>query len=258
MKQFLITPSAGKRLIARTLANHPAIIKALKNGTIVIVAGTTNGYVAEEILKTHKIANDFSRKRFFRGITMPPTKTVTAEGRLADESKFLGDVVITKGVWQKGKTIADVVDSLQEGDVILKGANALDLTRRQAGILIGHPKAGTIGLALPAIVGRRVKLIIPVGLEKRVNGDLNTLAEKLNTPGASGYRLLPVSGEVFTELDALRALTAANVELIAAGGVCGAEGACWIAVTGEEEQEDFAEQIIASLADEPAYSPKNL
>jgi hypothetical protein len=189
---------------------------------------------------------------------MPPTKTVTAEGRLADESKFLGDVVITKGVWQKGKTIADVVDSLQEGDVILKGANALDLTRRQAGILIGHPKAGTIGLALPAIVGRRVKLIIPVGLEKRVNGDLNTLAEKLNTPGASGYRLLPVSGEVFTELDALRALTAANVELIAAGGVCGAEGACWIAVTGEEEQEDFAEQIIASLADEPAYSPKNL
>ena len=141
MKRFLITPSAGKRLIARTLANHPAIIKALKNGPIVIVAGTTNGYVAEAILKTHKIANDFSRKHFFRGITMPPTKTVTAEGRLSDESKFPGDVIITKGIWQKGKTIADVVDSLKEGDVILKGANALDLTRRQAAVLIGHPQS---------------------------------------------------------------------------------------------------------------------
>ena len=65
-------------------------------------------------------------------------------------------MVITKGVWEKGKTIADVIDSLKEGDVILKGANALDLARRQAAILIGHPKAGTIGLALPAIVGRRV------------------------------------------------------------------------------------------------------
>ncbi len=258
MKQFLITPSAGKRLIARTIANHPAIIKVLKKGTLVIVAGTTNGYVAEEILKTYKISNDFSRKHFFRGITMPPTKTVTAEGRLFDESKFPGDVIITNGVYQKGKAIADVIDSLKEGDVILKGANALDLTRKQAAILIGHPKAGTIGLALPAVVGRRVRLIIPVGLEKRLNVDLNILAEKLNAPGAAGYRLLPIVGEVFTELDALRALTAAEVELIAAGGVCGAEGACWIAVTGEEEQEAFAEQIIASLADEPAFNLENI
>jgi hypothetical protein len=254
MKQFLITPQAGKRLIARTLANHPSIIKALKNGTLVIVAGTTNGYVAEEILKNHKIANNFSRKHFFRGITMPPTKIVTAEGRLANDSKFPGDIVITKGVWEKGKTIADVIDDLREGDVILKGANALDLIRNQAAILIGHPKAGTIGLALPAVVGRRVKLIIPVGLEKRVNGDLNSIAEKLNAPGAGGYRLLPVSGEVFTELEALMVLTGAEVDLIAAGGVCGAEGSCLIAVNGSEEQEEFAEQIIASVADEPLFS----
>lgn len=254
MKQFLITPQSGKRLIARTLANHPAINKALKNGTLVIIAGTTNGYVAEEILKRHKIAKNFSRQHFFRGITIPPAKTVTAEGRLSDESKFPGDVVIIKGVWEKGKTIAEIIDDLKEGDVILKGANALDLNRKQAAILIGHPKAGTIGLALPAVVGRRVKLIIPVGLEKRVNGDLNRIAEKLNAPGTDGYRLLPVSGEVFTELEAMKALTGAEVELIAAGGVCGAEGSCWIAVKGSEEQEEFAEQIIASVADEPQFS----
>jgi len=254
MKQFLITPQAGKRLIAKTIANHPAINKVLKNGTLVIVAGTTNGYVAEEILKTHKIANNFSRRHFFRGITIPPAKAVTAEGRIIDASRFPGDVVIINGVWQKGKTIADVIDGLKEGDVILKGANTLNLTSNQAAILIGHPKAGTIGLALPAVVGRRVKLIIPIGLEKRINGDLNILAEKLNAPGSGGYRLLPVPGEVFTELDALKALTAASVELIAAGGVCGAEGGCWIAVTGEKEQEEFAEQIVASVADEPPFT----
>jgi hypothetical protein len=258
MKQFLITPAAGKRLIAKTLANHPAIKKAIRNGTLVIVAGTTNGYVTEEILKTHNITGDFSRRHFFRGLTMPPTKAVTGEGRLADESKFPGDVVIVKGVWQMGKTIADVVDDLKEGDVIVKGANALDLERRQAAVLIGHPKAGTIGLALPAIVGRRVKLILPVGLEKRINGDLNALAAKLNAPGAGGYRLLPVQGDVFTELDALRALTAAEVELIAAGGVCGAEGAVWIAVSGEPEQEEFAAQVIASVADESPFTTEYL
>jgi len=257
MKQFVLTPAAGKRLIAKTLANHPAIRKALKNGTIVIVAGTTNGYVAEEILCTLGV-NDFSRKHFFRGITLPSIGSLTGEGRLADVSRFPGDVVIVKGVWQKGKTIGDVVDSLKEGDVILKGANSLDLTRKQAAILIGHPKAGTIGLALPAVVGRRVKLIIPVGVEKRVNGDLFALAEKINAPGACGNRLLPVPGEVFTELDALTALTGANVELIAAGGVCGAEGSCCLAVTGTKEQEDTAEKIVASVVDEQPFDRDNL
>ena len=194
MKQFLITPAAGKRLIAKTLANHPAVRKALKNGTVVIVAGTTNGYVAEEIFKAHHIENDFSRKHFFRGITLPSKRSVTGTGRLPDVSAFPGDVVIVRGVWQRGKLIEDVVDSLREGDVILKGANALDLARRQAAVLIGHPKAGTMGLALPAVVGRRVKLIIPVGVEKRVDGDLSRFGPeaqctwRLWKPFAAGSR----------------------------------------------------------------------
>ncbi len=245
----------GKRLIAKTIATHPAIRKALKSGTIVIVAGTTNGYVAEEILKTYDIQGEFSRKHFFRGITLPHKLPVTKEGRLQDEGGFGGDVVIVKGVWIKGKTIAEVVDTLQEGDVILKGANALDYERRRAALLIGHPKAGTIGLTLPAVLGRRVRLIVPVGLEKRINGDLDVIAAKLNQPGAEGNRFLPIPGEVFTEIEALTALTAAEVELVAAGGVCGAEGSVWVAVSGEPEQEEFAAQIIASVAEEELFSP---
>jgi hypothetical protein len=49
MKQFVVTPSAGKRLIAKAIAQHPDVKGALKQGTVVIIAGTTNGYVAEEI-----------------------------------------------------------------------------------------------------------------------------------------------------------------------------------------------------------------
>ncbi len=258
MKQFLLTASAGKRLIAKALATHPAIKNALKNGTLVIIAGTTNGYLAEEILNSLKIEG-FSRRHFFRGITMPPNRTVTNEGRLADESQFPGDVVLVKGVWQKGKTIGDVVDSLKEGDVIVKGANALDLNRKEAALLIGHPKAGTAGLSLPAVFGRRVKLIIGVGLEKRVNGDLHAIAQKINAPGAGGYRLLPLpGGEVFTELDAFKQLTGVEVELVASGGVYGAEGACWIAVSGTKQQEENAEKIYAEVANEPAFNVDGL
>ncbi len=240
MKQFIITSSAGKRLIAKGLTQTPSVVNVLKKGTLVIIAGTTNGYVAEEILKSLG-AEGFSRDHFFRGITLPPCEAVTKEGRLSDESKFPGDVVIVNGVWAKGKSIENVVDTLKEGDVILKGANALDLQRRQAAVLIGHPKAGTIALSLHAVAGRRVKLIVPVGLEKRVDSDLYALANKLNSPGASGYRLLPVPGQVFTEIDAMTLLTGVEAEMIAAGGVRGAEGSVLIAVSGTASQEKAAE-----------------
>jgi len=254
VKQFVVTPSAGKRLIAKALASHAIVTKALKNGTLVIVAGTTNGYVAEEILKSLGVTDSFSRKRFFRGITLPPGLEVTSKGRLNDESKFPGDVVITNGEWRKGKTIFDVIDELKEGDVILKGANAVDLKRKQAAILIGHPKAGTIAVALQAVLGRRVQLIIPVGLEKRVARDLSCLAEKVNRPGDEGIRLFPTIGEVFTEIESLQLLTGATAELISSGGVSGAEGSCWISISGTQEQEKAAEKLVTSIALEPAFT----
>ena len=50
VKQFLLTPSAGKRLIGKACVAHPAIRAVLEEGALVIIAGTTNGYVAEEVL----------------------------------------------------------------------------------------------------------------------------------------------------------------------------------------------------------------
>ena len=46
-----MTPAAGKRLIAMALARHPQVVRAMERGTLLIVAGTTDGYVAEEALR---------------------------------------------------------------------------------------------------------------------------------------------------------------------------------------------------------------
>ena len=254
MKQFVITPAAGKRLIGKAIAKHVAVVKALKKNTVVIVAGTTNGHVAQEILAALGQAKEFKRDRFYRGIILPPNRPTTSTGRLSDEGKFPGDVIIRNGVYQKGKTIFDVVDDLREGDVILKGANAVDLIQRRAAILIGDPKAGTIGAALQAVVGRRVRLILPVGLEKRVYENLDELAAKMNEPGVHGPRLLPVPGEIFTELDAIELLTGASASLVAAGGVCGAEGSVWLVVSGSSSQEKATETLIKSIVNEPAFN----
>ncbi|HOW57907.1 MAG TPA: hypothetical protein PKZ12_07880, partial [Smithellaceae bacterium] len=252
MKPFMLTPAAGKRLIGKALAAHPAIVKAIKSNTVAIIAGTTNGYIAEEFLQAIGVTTGFSKRRFFRGIVMPPSRPTREDGRYPDESEFPGDVIITKGKWQKGKTIFDVVDNMREGDIILKGANALDLAGKRAAIYIGNAKGGTIGVSLPAVIGRRVRLIIPVGLEKRISGNLDDLASKLNAPGRKGPRFWPVPGEVFTEIDAIATLTGAKAELVAAGGVGGAEGCIWLLASGNAAQLKKAEKIIRKIIPEEA------
>lgn len=254
VNQYILTPAAGKRIIGMAMAHHPAVQKTLLKGTLVIIAGTTNGYVAEEIFKHQRVGGDFHRRGFFRGITVHPSVNTTEMGRLSGDQNFHGDVVIEGGVWKKGETIFDVVDELSENDLILKGANALNLARRQAAVLIGHPKAGTVGAALQAVAGRRTGIIIPVGLEKRVDADLYELAVRQNAPGVKGPRLLPVPAEVFTEIDAIRLLSGAKAELVAAGGVLGAEGSVWISVRGTEEACKKAGEILRSVSCEPDFA----
>jgi hypothetical protein len=118
-------------------------------------------------------------------------------------------------------------------------------------VQIGHPQGGTILAALAAVVGQRVRLIVPVGVEKRVFDNVNVLAQRCNAPDAKGPRLLPVPGQVFTELDAIKLMTGAEAALIAAGGIYGAEGAAWLGVTGTEEQIEAAVELIKSVAGEP-------
>ena len=71
MYQFVLTPAAGKRLIAKALASHPAILEAMRSIPC-HHAGTTNGYVVEEILKVLGQEEGFSKNRFFRGVTLLP------------------------------------------------------------------------------------------------------------------------------------------------------------------------------------------
>jgi len=253
MLQVMLTVSACKRLIARGMVRHPEIQRAISGHTLVIVAGTTNGYIAEEILKYLGYEEVFPRQRFFRGMTVPPWCSLNEMGRLPDESKFPGDVVIVKGNWERGKTIFDVISHLNQNDIVLKGANALDVKNRRAGIFVAHPQGGTIGTIIPAVIGRRVRLIIPVGLEKRIYGNLDDIAIKINTAHGNGPRFFPVPGEVFTEIDAIKLLTGADAELIGGGGVNGAEGALWFAITGTEEQEHRAHELICDIQNEPLF-----
>ncbi len=239
---FFLTPKVGKRLIGKGISRHPRVLETLERGTVVVVAGTTNASVARELLGViGEDVGDFPFHRFFRGVTHPP-------GGLPEAGDFPGDVVISKGVWRRGATIFDVADGLGEGDLILKGANALNLSAREAGVLIGHERAGTMGVIAQAVVGRRVGLLIPVGLEKRVCEGIMALANRVNRTGTKGLRLFPMTGDVFTEIEAIEALAGAQAELVAAGGAFGAEGGVWIGVEGSKDQLERLSSLVEEVS----------
>jgi hypothetical protein len=254
VRQYPLTPAAGKRLIAKALVVHPWVTEALRSGRVVIVAGTTNGYVAEEILTQIGQAVGFQRRHFFRGITLPPSLIAAMGSRPPDGGRFPGDVVIDKGVWKRAKTLFDIAPELGAADLILKGANALDLATGQAASFTDFSDGGPSGTILPAVFGRRVRLLVPVGLEKRVAGGLHDLDQRLASPEAKGLRLCPLPGKAFTEIDALALLTGARTTLVGAGGVAGAEGAIWLAVEAADDQLAQVDALIRKILAEPAFN----
>ena len=46
---FVLTPSEGKRLIAKGVKEMPEVQEALHSGKLIIAGGTTNAFIAEEL-----------------------------------------------------------------------------------------------------------------------------------------------------------------------------------------------------------------
>jgi len=101
--------------------------------------------------------------------------------------------------------------------------------------------------------GKRVRLIIPVGLEKRIFGNLDEIVTRMNASESSGPRILPIPGEVFTEIDAILLLSGVKCDLVASGGVSGAEGAIWLNISGNEEKVNQIMDLINSILNEPPF-----
>ena len=243
-KSYVLTVAAGKRLIARGIAAMPEVAECIEKGTLVICKGTTNAYVVEEILGT-----PIDKTQYVTGRTTPPGSDVGKQ-----LSSSLPDVIVQNGQRLEGVSYTDVLGDLQAGDIILKGANAINYDMDQVALLIGHPTGGTLGAVIGPCVARRIRLIHPVGLEKSVCEDLvalSALVADLPQVGKGSPSLWVSPGEIFTEIEAVRVLCGADAYCLSAGGVGGAEGAVWLLVTGAVEQIEAFDEVYAELAEEP-------
>jgi len=248
--EAVLTVSESKRLIAKGVASHPDVLRALTEGIVVICKGTTNAYVVEEIL-----GKKIQRTDYVTGCVVPSIR----EAQSPVTSK-LPDVILERGRVLEGTNSKEIVPRLKPGDVYIKGANAISYERGQAALLIGHPTGGTIGAAIGVLVGKRVKLLIPVGLEKNIPGDLNEVAScmaAVDETDKSDPRpipaMWPIAGEVFTEIEALELLTGCDATQTAAGGIAGAEGAVRLLIEGDADQVKKARMLISKVQGERPF-----
>ena len=255
----ILTVADSKRLIGKGVAQMPIVKNALTNGMVIIIKGTTNAYVAEEITG------------------QKPSHAAFVTGRIEPEkgAKVLPTVAaVPHLVLVKGKSVdlslPDAAKKLKEGDVVIKGANALDYKNKLAAVNILDPSGGTTGITMPFIVARKAHLVIPVGLEKLVAGDLVDLTlktreplETLHAPAGQSKAPFPgdvlpamwlLTGEIVTELEAIKILTGATAFQNSAGGISGAEGAVWLTFRGTRDQVKKALELANSIQGEPPYS----
>lgn len=243
----VLTVAEGKRLIAKSISRLPEVQKALAEGMVIICKGTTNTYIAEELT-----GEKFPHGPFTTGKIYP-----SVDAKKVRENPRMQEIVLINGKWDKELSMAEALEKLKPGDVVIKGANALDYTNRLAGVCIGAPDSGTTGKFMPYVVARKAHLIVPIGLEKQVTGDLLTLSKKMQQPVESvGYvpSMFLLNGHIVTEIEALKAFADVEVFDAASGGVGGAEGATWLVVRGAKEQVLKAMEVIESVRGEKPFA----
>lgn len=255
----ILTVAESKRLIAKAVVQMPIVKNALQNGMIIVIKGTTNAYVAEELT-----GKKVDHAAFVTG-RIEPEKGV----KYLPQAKPVNHLIL-----EKGKVIdiplPEAAKKLKAGDVVMKGANALDYKNKLAAVNILDPSGGTTGITMPLIVARKAHLIIPVGLEKLVAGDIVDLTlkmrepvEMLPSPAGRSKSMFPgclipsqwiLTGEIVTEIEAIKILTGATAFQCSAGGVSGAEGATWLIFRGTKDQVKKAMDLTNSIQGEPPYT----
>lgn len=213
--QITLTVEESKEIIALGMLNHPAFLNSVEKGKILFKGGTTVSRITEKLI----------------GIPLRISGRITSRGTVSSENITEGfhSILYENGEWFGiDDNIVEVVQKFNVNDLIVCGANAIDY-KGNAAIMAGSSGGGNVGRSLSAWYTEGAKILIATGLEKMIFGDLDDIVKKASRKGKSiswgmAVGLMPLPGELFTEIEAIKQL--ANVECfqIGAGGIGDAQG----------------------------------
>lgn len=227
--QITLTVNGSKRFIAKGVAALPEVRAALESGKILLKGGTTVSALAEEL--------GLGPMRVSGRISGLGAKTSAVSAQESDAAHVL---LVDRGIARDAYwSVVETVMTLDQGDVVVTGANAIDAHGGAAvmagGVLGGNPGHGWVGMQIQG-----AQVIVAAGLEKLIPGCIG------DAIGAAGQKrpdiamgmavgLMPIFGRIITEIEACLLLGAEKATVIGSGGIDGAEGAVTLLVQGEPE-----------------------
>ncbi|MBI4301243.1 MAG: hypothetical protein HY664_01385 [Chloroflexi bacterium] len=230
--------------MGKGVAALPEVKRALNQGTVIVARGTTNAFVAEELI----------------GIVVPKAEYaagIITDGRLRVTPR---GVMLKPYVIRQGQVVDEALEEAVRGfdaeDVFIKGANAVDI-EGNAGILLGGETGGTIGSVLSILISRGSYLIAPVGLEKLIPSVIQAASKvgirRVKYSMGMKVGLMPlVTAKVITETQALKVLTGVTATHVASGGIGGSEGSVVLVLEGAEEAVERAYRLVEAIKGEAA------
>ena len=174
-----------------------------------------------------------------------------------DRPDWTGRMYAFDLIFRKGKllphaesALGPILDEMTSEDLYIKSVNAIDPAGKAGVLLAARSTGGSIGMVLQAQKKNKFKMIIPVGLEKKIPIPLSqALAAAAKTQRAQGIPcgLWQLRGKILTEIEAFRLLCDVEAIPISSGGVCGAEGAIVWVLTGEEKNVEKAYNLCTQI-----------
>lgn len=225
--QISLTVEEGKELIALGILEHPKFLNSIEKGRIIFKGGTTVSKITGKLLN----------------LPLRISGRITPRGTVSSD-KILNtphSVLLYKGKWENiDETISDKVHGFSEDDLIVCGANAFDYKGRAA-MMAGSPGGGNVGKSISSWYSEGASILIPVGTEKMIPGDLGEVVKKSSRTGKTlswgmAVGLIPIYGEVFTEVEAIKTLANVDCFVIACGGLGDAQGSTTLEILGSKEE----------------------
>ena len=238
----VLNSTTAKRLIAQGVAAHPLVVAALTGRTVVVTMGTTNGYVASELL-----GDPIDQGAFAAGVI---DDRWNINARLGEAT----DLVLNDGT-QIPFDEKTVLGALTAGDVIIKGGNALD-PFGTVGVLLAAATGGTVGRYVPTAIARGVDVLIPISVAKSVHTSIADLSlemgsRKLGLSMGLPCGMYPLIGQVISEIEALKLLFDVRATHVCSSGIGEGQGSVSLLIEGEEESVRAAFERVQQLAELP-------
>jgi hypothetical protein len=243
---FTLIPAESRRLIAKAVAQMEEIKIAQQKAYIILNGGTTNGYIAQELLGMREL----EPQKFTAGTNTHRLLCVTDADK---RTPF--PIILYKGQ-RSSKSLPEALEDFHIETVLVKGANAVD-PEGNVGVITSGFDGGTIGATYGTAISQGLKYIFAVGLEKLVASVKEASAwvgaKTMDyTMGADFGMFCIPNGIVVTEIGAVKILADVEAKHIASGGVGESAGAVVLVVEGQEAKVRKAVSIIESIKGEPA------